>query len=205
MSDEVYYQLAKVLDTLPNGFPSTENGLEIKLLKKIFRPEDAQLFCDLRLQFETADQISQRTGRPVEGLEAHLTAMKERGQISGVELGGVKIFKMVPWVIGIYEYQLHRLDRELAELCEEYGKVFGPQFFNNGPALMQVVPIENEIRADEDRLRGGGLGQAERDEINGRLTSLNGLHENLRQDARRAERRIGRAQARVEELERDTL
>jgi hypothetical protein len=78
--------------------------------------------------------------------------MKERGQVSGVELGGVKIFKMVPWVIGIYEYQLHRLDRELAELCEAYGKVFGPQFFNNGPALMQVVPIENEIRASHEVL-----------------------------------------------------
>ena len=152
MSDDVYCELAKVLDTLPNGFPSTEDGLEIKLLKKIFRPEDAELFCDLRLRYETADQIAQRTGRPLKGLEAHLTAMKDRGQISGVELGGGKLFKMAPWIIGIYEYQLHRMDRELAELCEEYNKVFGPQFFKNGPALMQVVPIENEIRASHEAL-----------------------------------------------------
>lgn len=48
MSDQVYYKLAKVLDTLPNGFSATENGLEIKLLKKIFTPEEADLFCDLR-------------------------------------------------------------------------------------------------------------------------------------------------------------
>ena len=34
MSDEMYHKLAKVLDTLPNGFPSTESGVEIKLLKK---------------------------------------------------------------------------------------------------------------------------------------------------------------------------
>ena len=26
MNDEVYYRLAKVLDTLPNGFPSTDSG-----------------------------------------------------------------------------------------------------------------------------------------------------------------------------------
>lgn len=39
MSDEIYRKLAKVLDTLPNGFPSTESGVEIKLLKRIFRPE----------------------------------------------------------------------------------------------------------------------------------------------------------------------
>jgi electron transport complex protein RnfB len=38
MSDEIYRKLAKMLDTLPNGFPSTESGVEIKLLKGIFRP-----------------------------------------------------------------------------------------------------------------------------------------------------------------------
>ncbi len=35
MSDEVYRKLAEVLDTLPNGFPATESGIELKLLKKI--------------------------------------------------------------------------------------------------------------------------------------------------------------------------
>ncbi|MGD8521235.1 MAG: 4Fe-4S binding protein [Desulfobacterales bacterium] len=152
MSDDVYCRLAKVLDTLPNGFPSTEDGLEIKLLKKIFRPEDAELFCDLRLSFETADQISKRTGRPLEGLEAHLTEMWNRGQVFGVELGGIKIFKMVPWAFGIYEFQLHRMDRELAELCEAYGKVYGPQFFKDAPQLMQVVPVEDKIEARHEAL-----------------------------------------------------
>ena len=54
MSDEVYQKLAKVLDTLPNGFPATESGVEIKMLKMIFTPEQADLFCDLRLTFETS-------------------------------------------------------------------------------------------------------------------------------------------------------
>jgi hypothetical protein len=36
MIDEAYHKLAKVLDTLPNGFPATKNGIEIKILKKIF-------------------------------------------------------------------------------------------------------------------------------------------------------------------------
>ena len=145
MSDEVYHKLAKVLDTLPNGFPATDSGVEIKLLKRIFRPEDIELFCDLRLSFETTQQISDRTGRPMEGLEQHLMAMQERGQIFGVDVGGVKLFKMVPWVFGIYEFQLPHLDRELAEMWEEYLKVYGEQFFRNKPQLMQVVPVEKEI------------------------------------------------------------
>lgn len=152
MGDRVYQNLAKVLDTLPNGFPATESGIEIKLLKKIFRPEDAKLFCDLRLTWETAQQISERTGRPLDGLEDHLVEMGRRGQVFSVDIGGVKIFKMLPWAFGIYEFQLPHMDRELAEMCEEYGKVFGEQFFKNKPQLMQVVPIEKEIQAAHEAL-----------------------------------------------------
>ena len=72
MSDEIYKKLAKVLDTLPNGFPATESGVEIRLLERIFDPDQAVLFCNLRLAFESAEQIAERTGRPLEGLEEAL-------------------------------------------------------------------------------------------------------------------------------------
>jgi electron transport complex protein RnfB len=152
MTQEAYLKLAEVLDTLPNGFPATESGIEIKLLEKIFKSQDAELFCDLKLSFETADQIAQRTGRPLEGLEDRLTSMWRRGQIFGVNLGGVKIFKMVPWAFGIYEFQLSHMDRELAEMCEDYMRVYGRQFFKNKPQLMQVVPVEKEIQARQEAL-----------------------------------------------------
>jgi len=38
MADEIYRKVARVLDTLPNGFPATQSGVEIKLLKKVFTP-----------------------------------------------------------------------------------------------------------------------------------------------------------------------
>ena len=152
MSEKTYQTLAKVLDTLPNGFPSTESGVEIKLLKRIFRPEDAELFCDLRLDFETAQQISERTGRELEGLEGHLSEMRERGQIFAIDLGEVKMFKMVPWAFGIYEFQRPHMDRELAEMCEEFGEVYGKQFFNKKPQLMQVIPVEKEIPNKQEAL-----------------------------------------------------
>jgi len=59
MDEKIYHRLAQVLDTLPNGFPSTETGVEIKLLKKVFTPDEAELFCDLTLTFETASQIAE--------------------------------------------------------------------------------------------------------------------------------------------------
>ncbi|MFO7963270.1 MAG: 4Fe-4S binding protein [Desulfobacterales bacterium] len=152
MNEDVYRKLARVLDTLPNGFPSTENGAEMKLLKKIFDPDEADLFCDLKLTFETAQEISERTGRPLETLEEKLIRMRERGQVMSVALGGTRLFKMVPWAFGLYELQLNRLDREFAELNEEFAPVYGKQFFGNPPQMMQTLPIEEELSMLQEAL-----------------------------------------------------
>ncbi len=152
MGDDVFKKLAKVLDTLPNGFPTTESGIELKLLKKVFTPEEADLFCDLRLSYETADQISQRTGRPLEGLDEMLTKMLDRGQLLGASMGGTMIFKMVPWILGIYEFQNSRIDKEFAELNEEYMPVYSDQFFRQIPQLMQTLPVEQEIKVGQEAL-----------------------------------------------------
>jgi electron transport complex protein RnfB len=152
MNDDGYYKLSKVLDTLPNGFPSTEGGVEIRLLKKIFTLEQADLFCDMRLTFETVEEIAKRTGRPLEGLEDRLISMGEMGQLFMIELGETRFFKMLPWVFGIYEFQLGRIDREFAELSDEYGPVYAKQFFSKTPQLMQVLPIEEKIALQQEAL-----------------------------------------------------
>jgi len=152
MEEELYLKLARVLDTLPNGFPATESGVELKLLKKIFTPDQADLFCDMRLSFETADQVAKRTGRPLEGLEKRLIAMGKAGQLFAIDFGGTWIFKMMPWVFGIYEFQNERVDKDFAKLNEEFGPVYGKQFFSKTPQLMQVLPIEKEIVVQQEAL-----------------------------------------------------
>jgi Pyruvate/2-oxoacid:ferredoxin oxidoreductase delta subunit len=153
MSNDPYRKLATVLDTLPNGFPATDSGLEIKLLQKIFTPEEAELFCDLRLTMETPVQIAERTGRPLEGLDEMLTSMwKEKGQIQGAELGPTRIFKLLPWVIGVWEMQIGRMDEEFAKLSEESYAHFGPQFFSKGPALMRSIPVGQDVTPTQEAM-----------------------------------------------------
>lgn len=152
MNDEVYYRLAKVLDTLPNGFPETKSGIEIRILKKIFTREEAELFCDLKLTPESVEQIAARTGRPLEGLREQLLSMWRRGEIGGFVLGDTAKFKMIPWIVGLYEYQLNRMDREFAKMCEQYSKVWGSRFLKHGPQAMQVVPVERTIPLKQEAL-----------------------------------------------------
>ena len=43
MEQTIYQKLARRLDDIPNGFPPTESGIELKLLAKIFTPEEAAI------------------------------------------------------------------------------------------------------------------------------------------------------------------
>lgn len=152
MNDSVYLELRKMLDVIPNGFPATESGVEIRLLKKIFTEEEARLATRLKFKFETPAAISQRTGIDKEYLEAMLHKMRKNGQLFGLRLGGTSYYKLMPFIFGIYEFQVSRMDEELAMLVKEYmEQAFINEFFTRNPPLHKVIPIGIDVH-DESRI-----------------------------------------------------
>lgn len=148
MDDRAYHELREVLDAIPNGFPSTKSGVEIKLLKKIFTPEEARITTQLTLHYETADMIAERMGTDKNALKAKLLEMRDKGQIFGAVIGETALFKMMPFVFGIYEMQLNRLDDEFITMMEQYWyEAFGKHFHSVGPSILKVLPIEKDLPA----------------------------------------------------------
>jgi len=150
---DIYRRLAKKLDSLPHGFPAAESGVELKILRKIFSTEDAETALKLKPIPEPAEKIAKRFGKTVEETQRILDGMAEKGQIFSMTAGGKQVYALVPFVVGIYEFQLERLDRELAELCEEYMPILGKVLGGSRPALARVVPI-NRSQADD---QGSGI------------------------------------------------
>ena len=64
MSDPAHRRLARHLDALPGGFPPSETGADIKLLQRLFTPEEAELATHLTLEQEEARAIAERAGLP---------------------------------------------------------------------------------------------------------------------------------------------
>jgi len=146
VADEVYYRLRDVLDSIPNGFPPTNDGIEIQILKKIFSGEEADIATKMKMKFETAEDMAERTGMDEAHLKKKLKEMTDKGQIFGVTIGDAAIYKLVPFVMGVYEWQVKRMDKELAGLIERYfSRDFGMNFHATPPPLMKVVPVEQEI------------------------------------------------------------
>jgi len=146
MNMDPHQQLARRLDSLPNGFPPTDDGRELKLLAKIFTPEQAELAAQLMPKLETVEEIAARTGRDAVALRDQLKAMSRRGLIEAGKKDGALSFKLLPFVVGIYEMQIATMDAELARLFEDYFQGGFAKMLNVKPQVHRVIPVNETIR-----------------------------------------------------------
>ena len=58
MAEEIYERLRQKLDALTKGYPKTEKGSEMVFLKKVFSPEDADLFIRMKRGLQTPAQVA---------------------------------------------------------------------------------------------------------------------------------------------------
>ncbi len=145
MNMDVYKQLAKHLDALPNGFPPAGDGSELRLLQKLFTPEEAELAAQLTSSLETVDEIAARTGRRSSDLRKQLKSMARGGLIEvGTSEKGLG-FKAMPFVVGIYEMQVNRMDEELARLFEDYYHTGVARMLSVEPQFHRVVPVHQAV------------------------------------------------------------
>jgi len=145
---DVYKRLSKKLDELPNGFPATESGVELKILEKIFTPDEAEMALKLRPMPETVEAVAERLDTPVDEMQKILDNMVEKGEIGSFKMFGQQMYMLFPFVIGIYEFQLERMDKEMTELFEEYAPLLVRTVGNFEPAVARVVPVSTEIKQD---------------------------------------------------------
>ena len=60
MSGSPYMKLRSFLDKFPLGFPETRSGIELKILRRLFTEEEAELVVSLRPFPEETSQIAER-------------------------------------------------------------------------------------------------------------------------------------------------
>ncbi len=145
MSSKVYYDLREQLDQYSVGFPSTESGVEIEILKFIFTEEEAQMYLNLSMMLETPEQVAARTGDDPVKVAEILERMVEKGQIFRTRKGDVRKYGAAPFIVGSYEYQVKDMDKRFAELFERYfNEAFGKQGISQS-APLRTVPVNKTI------------------------------------------------------------
>lgn len=145
MRDNPYKRLAERLDALPNGFPPTADGAELRLLAYLFTPEEAALAAQLRLTPETPAQLAERIDGDAKVLRQHLKEMVRRGLIAAGRTEHGLGYGLLPFVVGIYEMQVATIDAEFARLFEDYYRQAFTKTLMVTPQVHRVVPIGESI------------------------------------------------------------
>lgn len=121
MENDLYYKLAKHLDNLPGGFPETESGVELRILKRLFTPDDAELALSLSLIAEEPHVIAHRAKISVEEAQIRLNHMEKKGLIYGTHYkDSPPKYTALQFIVGIWEFQVNKLTPELVRDVDEY-------------------------------------------------------------------------------------
>jgi formate hydrogenlyase subunit 6/NADH:ubiquinone oxidoreductase subunit I len=146
VTEEIYRKLARHLDSLPGGFPPTESGVELRILRRLFSPDEAELAVHLTLILEEPSAIAQRAEIPPEEAAARLEEMATKGLIFRIASDGKPPrYMAAQFVIGIWEYHVNDLDPDLIRDTNEYfPTLFAQKGWNEVPPL-RTIPIGRSL------------------------------------------------------------
>ena len=146
-----YQKLAGELDRIPNGFPRTDSGVELKLLAKLFTPEDAALASTLSMEPKSLSEIAGANNMEEAEAKSMLIGLVRRGLIDlKREEGRGFVYHLIPFVVGFYERQNAKIDKEFAELFEQYYQEAFHQTMLAHPSVHRIIPMEKAIPVDID-------------------------------------------------------
>ncbi len=144
MHEDSYRKLADHLDQLPGGFASTDAQVALRLLKRLFTQQEAELARYVTLDKEEARSIAQRAGAPLSEVEQRLAEMAQKGLIFSVHpQDGPALYQAVPLVVGIYEFQVNNLTPDLLQDLADYGAAKKPQ--PKTIPQMRTIPVGKSI------------------------------------------------------------
>ena len=155
---DVYRKLQQHLDTLPIGFPATKSGVEIKLLKFLFTPEEALIGINMRFIPEPPIKIFRRVkkyGISLDQVEIVLKRMYKKGSINvtRVQENDKEIFHYhnAFLAVGMYEYQLHRMTADFYQNFEQYmDEAFRDEVASTKINQLRTIPVEESITPEHN-------------------------------------------------------
>ncbi|MCU0257289.1 MAG: 4Fe-4S binding protein [Vicinamibacterales bacterium] len=151
-SPDLYRQLQRHLDKMPVGFPATPSGVELRILRRLFSPEDAWLALRLSAIAEPLGTIHRRARSRYtrEALAEALASMAARGLILRAGRARPRYGKL-PFVVGIYERQLTHLDAALErDILEYFESGFAAALHTTKTTQMRTVPVNVSLAPDRD-------------------------------------------------------
>ncbi len=147
--ENIYEKLRARLDDLATGYPATDSKIEIRLLERLFSEEEAELFLHLSPLLQKPADVAKQLNRDSDEISAMMEIMAQKGLLFRKRKGERARYAAVPYVVGIFEFQLGKMDEGFARDHEEYFKTaFGRTIQSFKTPVLRTVPINRQLVAD---------------------------------------------------------
>jgi Pyruvate/2-oxoacid:ferredoxin oxidoreductase delta subunit len=149
MDNDIYRRLQEHLDKMPVGYPATASGVELRLLRFLFTPEQARIALRLDPKFRTVEEIHEGAkdlGISRGEFEKKLEEMVDRGTILSRKQDGVKRYANVPFVVGMMEFQHPRATEDfLRDTGQYFQEGFAAELLALKIPQTRVIPVRKSI------------------------------------------------------------
>jgi Na+-translocating ferredoxin:NAD+ oxidoreductase subunit B len=154
-SEEMIYRELQIhLNKETLGFPETPSGSDIRVLKQLFTPEQAEITMLLTYKLQSLPQIQKRAftiGRSAEETERLLDTTAARGVIGFRNRDGVKHYRTIPFLVGMMEGAAITTPPDkkppLVAAAAQFFQdgLFLRDFVNTRIPQMRTIPIQKSI------------------------------------------------------------
>lgn len=150
-NESIYVRLQKHLDRQAVGFPASKSRAELKILRHIFTPREAEIATFLSYKHAPLAVVYERVRHLVaspDELAQVLADILKKGGIEAKKENGRMLYGNAPLVVGMYELQVDRLTPEFIRDFNAYtsDKNFGLEFLGTALPQMRTIPVAQSIR-----------------------------------------------------------
>ncbi|NVM36496.1 MAG: 4Fe-4S binding protein [Candidatus Lokiarchaeota archaeon] len=148
--DGIYRKLQKYLDSLPIDYPETESGVELRILRQLFTPQEAEIALNLKIipqEPKTMFRPFKKRGWTLEQFSEALLTMAKKGSINWIRRrDGTNYYSIAFLMVGFYDYQIDKLTKDFSEDIDQYmNEGFISAMLENGILQMRTIPIEKSV------------------------------------------------------------
>ncbi|MFW9829632.1 MAG: ATP-binding protein [Candidatus Thorarchaeota archaeon] len=148
--DETYRKLQKYLDSLPIDYPETKSGVEVRILKRLFTPQEAEIALNLKIIPQEPKALYRpfkKKGWTLEQFSDALLTMAKKGSINWIRRrDGTNYYAIAFLAVGFMDYQIDKLTKDSAAEYDQYmDEGFISAMLENGILQMRTIPIEKSL------------------------------------------------------------
>ncbi len=160
MDKSLLKELCDNLNVRGGSLPAMQVPEMFELLEELFTDEEALVACKMPPGATSLQDLAEILSRPKDEIYPYVESMADKGVVATRKKDGVMLYKLLPVVPGIFEFQFMRggdtdKDRRLARLLRAYADAAETEVRkvipipDNVTPFMRVIPIERTIQAGQ--------------------------------------------------------